>query len=447
MRALLFYIALVAAAVLAVLWLAEAGGEVTMVWGVYEVATTVPVLAFGVLAVALAAVFLAGVAGWLWRGPRRVRSALGRRRRARGYEALTRGLVAVAAGDASEARRHARKADGLLGHPPLTLLLAAQAAQLDGDDGAADDRFRAMLERPETEFLGLRGLMSAALRRDDRDAARDFATRAHALRPDARWAAEAVFELQTRDGDWGAAQRTLETALDRKALPARTGRRRRAALLLEEGRLALGSLDRARALGRAREAHAEAPDLAPATALYARLLIDDQKLRAASRAIERGWAEAAHPDLAALYAEAGRDSGVARYKRVGRLIGIAPEARESHLAAARAALDARLSGEARRHLRDLGDEPATKRVARLWVELEEMEGDAGEASRWRDIAADAGPEASWRCAGCGHAGPEWRAVCAGCGAFDAATWRGPDRHGPAERGDVPAPAGPAAQGV
>lgn len=426
MRALLVYIALVVAIVLAVLRLIDAGGEVTMAWGVYEVATTVPVLAFGVVAVALAAVFLAGVAGWLWRGPRRVRSALGRRRRERGYKALTRGLVAVAAGDASEARRHARRADGLLGHPPLTLLLAAQAAQLDGDDEVAEDRFRAMLERPETEFLGLRGLMSAALRRGDRPAARDFATRAHELRPDARWAAEAVVDLQTRDGDWSAARSTLETALDRKALPAATGRRRRAALLIEEGRLALASLDRARALRRAREAHAEAPDLTPATALYARLLIDEQKLRPAARAIERSWAEAAHPDLAALYAETGRDSGVARYRRVAKLAGLAPNSRESHLASARAALDAGLSGEARRHLHDLGDEPVTKKAARLWVELAEMEDDAGEAARWRELAVDAGPEAAWRCADCGRAGAEWHAVCPGCGAFDTAAWRAPD---------------------
>ena len=60
------------------------------------------------------------------------------------------------------------KADGLLNEPPLTMLLSAQAAQLNGDDGAATGYFEAMLERKETEFLGLRGLLNHALKRDDR---------------------------------------------------------------------------------------------------------------------------------------------------------------------------------------------------------------------------------------------------------------------------------------
>ena len=45
-----------------------------------------------------------------------------------------------------------------------------------------------MLDRAETEFLGLRGLHNHALHEGDRDTARRLAERAAALRPDARWA-------------------------------------------------------------------------------------------------------------------------------------------------------------------------------------------------------------------------------------------------------------------
>ena len=85
---------------------------------------------------------------------------------ASGYRALTQGMVAVAAGDAEEAQKLARKADALLAEPPLTLLLSAQAAQLNGDETARPQRyFTAMLDRAETEFLGLRGLIMQALKR------------------------------------------------------------------------------------------------------------------------------------------------------------------------------------------------------------------------------------------------------------------------------------------
>jgi HemY protein len=433
MIALVFYLVLIACAVALVIWLVDMGGDVSMVWGAYEVTTTVPLLILAVVMLTVALLFVFWVIGWLWRGPGRMKKAVVQRRREKGYEALTSGLVAVAAGDAGEARRHAAKADNLLGHPPLTLLLTAQAAQLDGDSEAAERHFEAMLERPETEFLGLRGLMMAAFRRGDHDSAREYARRAHALRPDARWAAEAVFDLQTLEGDWKGAQQTLEAARDRRAIGADVTRQRRAALLVEEGRQALEELDRAGALRRAKEAHAESPDLVPATALLARLLIDDQKLRAAAKVIEKGWAATPHPDLAQLYVETGRDAGVTQYKRISKLVSLAPDGRESHIAAARAALDSELTGEARRHLAEIGDEPVTTRVARLWAELEEAEGHGEQAEIWLRRVVDAEPEATWQCDRCGTVSETWTAVCGGCGAFDTAVWRRP--------GKVDAPSG------
>src|SRR5690606_40477334 len=133
---------LVAAAV----WLADHPGTVEIVWQGRVIETSV-----GVLAAAIALlILLLWLAQRLWRGLRRAPRSFveGRResRRARGYRALTRGLVAVAAGDAAEARRWSRQADVLLAEPPLTLLLSAQAAQLNGDEAAARRHFEAMLE-------------------------------------------------------------------------------------------------------------------------------------------------------------------------------------------------------------------------------------------------------------------------------------------------------------
>ena len=81
----------------------------------------------------------------------------------RGYKALTQGMVAVAAGDAQEARRQARKAENFLADPPLTMLLSAQAAQLSGDDKAAGKFFKKMSERKDTKYLGIHGMLNQAI--------------------------------------------------------------------------------------------------------------------------------------------------------------------------------------------------------------------------------------------------------------------------------------------
>ena len=92
---------------------------------------------------------------------------LSHRRGVRGYLAISRGLVAVGAGDARAARRAADEAERIAPGEPLALLLNAQVAQLSGDRAAAEHAFRAMAERDDTKLLGLRGLYIEAQRRKD----------------------------------------------------------------------------------------------------------------------------------------------------------------------------------------------------------------------------------------------------------------------------------------
>lgn len=432
MRRLVFYVVGLAILIAIAVWLADRPGNVEIQWGDYLITTSVAVL---VLVIAILAVVVAILyRGWIWlkKGPGRWRKSLHQNRREKGYESLTRGLVALAAGDSSEARRYARRADDMLDRPPLTLLLSAQAAQLDGDDKAATETFEAMLERPETEFLGLRGLMVEALRRGDYEAAREYARRAHQLRPDAAWAAEALFELETRDGDWQAAQRTLESAVDRRALGKPVSKRRRAVVLVERAREALKDLKRAEAIKLAREAHAEAPELVPAAVLLADLLVDEQKFRAAAKSIEQTWVVNPHPDLAKAYRRVARDEdAIATYRRMEKLLKAAPNSIESHVATARAALDAGLTGEARRHLEDAAKIEMSHRVAQLYVALEEKEGNGEAAQEWLRKAADADVDKGWQCERCGHVADAWAPVCPHCGTFDSLAWTKPHAVGPA----------------
>src|SRR5207244_2506798 len=134
------------------------------------------------------------------------------RRRRSGEAILTRGLVALAAGQAAEANRHARRAASLLDCTPIPLLLAAEAATRQGDTSAARQSYTALLDRPETEFLGLRGLIGQALRAGEDAAALRLAERARKLRSDAGWLLETLLVLQGRAGDWAAVRATIAVA-------------------------------------------------------------------------------------------------------------------------------------------------------------------------------------------------------------------------------------------
>ncbi|HEV2300016.1 MAG TPA: heme biosynthesis HemY N-terminal domain-containing protein, partial [Stellaceae bacterium] len=339
------WIAALAIALLAVAaaLLADHPGTVDIVWRRWEVETSVAVLIAAILLATLLVMALVKGAALILHGPGAYLRRRRERRRQAGYRALTQGMVAVAAGDPQEARRHARKAEILLAEPPLTLLLSAQAAQLEGDEAAAKKFFTAMLGRSETEFLGLRGLINQSLRAGDRGTALRLTERARTLRPSTRWVVESLFDLELRAGRWEAARETLARAERLRILPPERARHHLGVIMHELSRAAAG--DRRRAVRLAAEAQALAPDLAAPAAHYARLLLADGRKRLAARAIERAWRSAPHPDLARVYGEIfAEEPPLARVKSFERLGDENPQARETHLALAETALEASLWG-------------------------------------------------------------------------------------------------------
>ncbi len=424
----------IACIVAAAAYVAAEPGSVVLTWQGRHIYTTVARLVLGVVLLAMLAAALFHLLRKLLGGPRAFLRARRERRRRDGYRALTQGMVAVAAGDAEEARKFARKADVLLAEPPLTLLLSAQAAQLSGDEQAARTYFKAMLERPETEFLGLRGLVMQSLRGGDEAAALGFIERARRLRPRTPWVMSSLFELQARAGRWAEAEATLAEAVKRKALPEPATRHHRAVLLHEQSRAAEAAGDAREALRLQAKAHGVEVGFAPGAARYAALLRVGGRSRHAQRALETAWRAAPHPDLAAawaaLFAEA---TPVERMKQMARLAAANPEHVESRLALARAALAARLWGEARRHLETLGARPGDNapplppRLCRLMAELEEAEhSDMAAARAWLGRAATTpAPDPAWICGACGGETPQWSATCPACRAFASLDWRLP----------------------
>lgn len=418
----------VAVLVAAAVFFADHPGRVEILWQGWQVKTSVAVLAAAAILAALVAGLLFSFLSLIVDAPRRLLRARRERRRRTGYRALAQGMVAVAAGDPQEARRYAKRADLLLADPPLTLLLSAQAAQLDGDEGAAKKFFTAMLERPETEFLGLRGLFNQAMRQGDRNGALRLVERAMALRPRTRWVALSRFDLETREGRWEAARGTLAQAAKRRLFPAEQARHHRGVILYELSCAALASGDQRRATALAGDARALTEDLATPAAHHARLLLKQRRVGRAAKAVHRAWRTAPHPELARVYASIHEgEPPLVRVKSFERLAAQNPTARESHLALAETALDAQLWGEARRHLTDTLAAGATPRVCQLMARLEEAEhGELGPPVReWLDRAVGAMPDPRYVCASCGRESLDWRSLCPHCGAFDALSWRTP----------------------
>jgi HemY protein len=458
-RLLLVYFPLLAGLLIIALYFAYHPGGVTLQWLGYRADMHVGAALFLVVVAFLILQFLGWLLGLILRTPQTVSLAFSNSRKAKGYRALTRGLTAVAAGDAGEARRQAKVAHDLLGEPPLTLLLAAQAAQLAGDEASAERYFDRLTQAPETALLGLRGLTMGALKRGDEAAALTYAEKASAVAPQAAWASETAHNLQVKLGKIEAATHSLHQLGRAGGMTPKAAQRRRAALLTEQARRILAGEggDAGRALAMGREAvkltRDNPGDFVPARLILCRALLRQGKAKEAARLIEQVWDDAPHAALGRAYLEAvGGDTPLDRAQRVQRLIRQNPDHAESHRIGADAALTARVWGDARKHLERLveleraGDglsADSCRRMARLEAG-EHGAGSSGER-QWLDLAAEARGGADWVCETCGTlgaGGPEaagWQLCCPRCDSIDSLVWRpasGTARHGAALGGVV-----------
>ena len=428
-RRLVFWTVAIAVLIAGAVWLADNPGTATLEWRGWRVDSSVAVLIGAVAAIAVATAILYRGAWAIWGLPRRLLFWRRMARREKGYRTLTRGMVAAAAGEAEEARKLAARAEKLLGDPPLTKLLTAQAAQLIGDEAAARKHFADMLDRPETAFLGLRGLILAARKEGDEAAALEYAKRAYAIRPKTPWAATTLLDLQIGQNLWREALTTVEAAIRHGILTGEDGRRRRVVVLLACSGTAGEAGESKAALDFARRARSLDPDFLPATLRHAGLLVGGGRRRQAAKLIQDAWGYAPHPELARLYLSihAGEDA-IARMRRMERLAAHNAGHAESHLALAAAAVEAKLWATARKHF-DEAEEAGRRdgRLCRLRADAEEAEhGDTEAARRWLVAAAEAAPDPAWVCGDCGAVWRHWTPVCGRCEAFASLAWATPE---------------------
>ena len=398
-----------------------------------EVALTIGDTAYAVdlttAVIGLVALFLV-TAGLLWfirelfRGPRRLTHGWRRHSAERGRQAISQGLIAIAAGDLRSAERAMLEASRRSADEPLARLLQAQTAQMRGDRDEARRVFQDMTADPQTRIAGLRGLFIEAEREGELEAAFQIAERAREEAPSAPWAARGLLRHQTATHDWDGALKTLSAAAQGGIIDKRTARRQRAVMLAAQAiDLETGEPERARQA--ALEAHELAPDLVPAATVAGRLLARQGDVRRATRVLEATWKLSQHPEVADAYLHVrSGDSATDRLKRAETLFRLRPHADEGRLAVAQAAIVARDFERTRETLGPVLTERPTQRALMLMAELVEAEtGDRGRAREWLARAVRAPRDAAWTADGVVL--EAWAPASPVTGRLDTVEWKVP----------------------
>jgi HemY protein len=421
-----FYLALVFLVGLGFAWLADRPGEMVVTFDGYQYEVSLMVAAVVVAAIVAAVMIVWWLLKAVWTSPYAISRYFRVRRRDRGYQALSTGMIAAGSGDAALARRKGREATKLISadQEPLIHLLEAQTALLEGDHEAARKTFEAMLEDPEMRLLGLRGLYLEAERLGERKAARHYAAQAAQAAPQLGWAAESTLEELVEQGDWDGALRLADAQRISRQIDKTALNRRRAVLLTAKSMAQLDAEPLA-ARNAANEAVRLAPDFVPASIAAARAAFRQDDVRKGSKLLETIWKKAPHPQVADLYIRARPgDSTHDRLERALKLQSLKANNPEATYAVARAALEAGEIKQARAAGEALLRQEPRERAFLLMADIDEADGgDAGRVREWLARAVRAPRDAAW--VADGYVSDRWAPFSPVTGRIDAFEWRVP----------------------
>jgi HemY protein len=407
-------------------WLADRPGDISLMWEGELYQTKLIVAASLLIAIVAVVMILWWFVRLIWTSPYSVTRYFRARKRDRGYQALSTGLIAAGAGNSLLARKMAARSRGLINadQEPLINLLEAQAALIEGKHDEARIKFELMANDPETRELGLRGLYLEAKRLGANEAAQQYAEKAADKAPYLPWAAQATLEYRSRAGRWDDAIRLLDEQRAARIIDKDEASRLRAVLLTARASDKLEG-DPAGARDDALNALKLVDDFAPAALIAAKALFREDKGRKAASMLEQVWKTSPHPEIGRAYVRArSGDTTVDRLKRAERLETLRPNNVESLLIAAQASLDAGDYTKARSKAEAAARMDPREGAFMLLADIEEAEtGDQGRMRHWMAQALRAQRDPAWMADG--FVSDKWLPVSPITGRLDAFEWRSP----------------------
>ncbi|MCB1529503.1 MAG: heme biosynthesis protein HemY [Rhodospirillales bacterium] len=427
LRAMWFFVQ-IALVVAAALWLAARPGSIAIEWMDYHISLQAGIFLLILVVFVLVVLFFFRVLGALVSIPRRIVGFHEESARRRGYRALTKGFVSVAAGDAKKATQFSKQSRALLPDDHgLPLLLEAQAARLRGEEGAARRSFEALLEDEDAAFFGIRGLLKSALDAGEIGRALEYAHKAESAHPKQGWILKTVYDLEIRNHLWEAAEKTLKKAVRYKGIDREKARSDEIALLVLRSE-AEELEGRKRPMMRCLEkAYALDPFFVPAVVRLAEKYVHKKRRRKAVSLIEKIWRENPHPDLLPLWkqlepANKKKDS-LRRMQWYERLVALNPDSALGQFSAAQTAIEEGLWGEAKAYLIiALRLEPSAalyKLMAKVELETSRNEDAVRE---WLEKISEAPPSKVWTCRETGIVYERWSPLARPHDSFNTIVW-------------------------
>ena len=403
-------------------WFAERPGLIQIYWLNHKIETSINVIVTSFLILFLIFFIIFRLWSLIYKKSFLIKFKYKERKLNKGVRELTKGMVALAIGDSDNAQKFSQKAINIPENlKPLSVFLSAHSLQLQGNKNEAKDYFKSMLDYPEMEFLGLRGLIILGGLKNSSPLM--LAKRAYSVKPNSPWVISAVYELESKEGNWRGAEKVIKNTLKFSKNESKKYNKKLAIALFEQGKIyeQEGHSDK---LQKLLESFKIDPSFIPNSIYLVKNLINRKQRRKAVRIVEKTWTLAPHPILMELIENIYvKESQTQINKKLIELALKAPiDHPESLYTLAKVKFSERNIDESKKYLLKILKIYLDYRAVEMMIEISKINKENKRISEWSEKLSSA-VKPSWVCQICSEIQEAWTPYCNKCNSFDSIEWK------------------------
>ena len=405
-------------------WSIQNSKPVSFIFKDITVTTSTSVLIIGLLVVVIICLLLQRFIFFLKQSKQKYKFYRERSIIKKGHNSFVQGMVALANKDFNKVIAEAKNANKYLKDKSLSLLLTSETLKIEKKFDQLNLVYEEMLNEPNMNLLGLRGLMEQNLRAQDYHHAFIYGEKLFYLNPKIEKLYETLINIIGKTNNWQKMIYLSEQSLKYKIIDKKTYIENKSIAYFEIAKIKHKSFEQ-ESIELMEKALKLKEDFAPFVSFYIQLLINNNKLNKAKKVLKKAWTAFSHPHLKQHMEELAKALKISYLELVKYIVANTKDNYETQILLAESYLDNQSWDNARLQIKSLLSHKPTREVCLLMSKIEEgYSGDSHKINAWISRSNLGKLSKVWVCHISGISQAKWTSVSKS-GYFNSLEWKYP----------------------
>ncbi len=342
----------------------------------------------------------------------------------KGHDSFVQGMVALANKDFNRVIAEAKNTNKYLKDKSLDLLLTSETLKIEKKFDQLNKVYEEMLNQPNMNLLGLRGLMEQNIRAQDYHHAFIYGEKLFHLNPKIEKLYETLVNIIGKTNNWQKLIYLSEQSLKYKIIEKKTYIENKSIAYFEISKIKHKSFE-LESIELMEKALKLKESFAPFISFYIQLLINNNRLDKAKKVLRKAWTASPHPHLKQHMQKLAKALKISYLELVKYIVTNAKDNYESRILLAESYIDNQNWDDARLQIKSLLSHKPTREVCLLMSKIEEgYSGDSYKINAWISRSNLGKLGKIWICHISGISQTKWTSVSKS-GYFNSLEWKYP----------------------